>query len=333
MPCGSLKVLNEEHSMTVIHAIPSQSLAWLSHWRYLIPGLYDHHSCCNKSELWMTITIVLSHSSAWLSHMLYLLTALYDCQTCYNYSKLCITATLAVPTHSSVRLSNLLYLPTALYDECHTCCTYSQLCMTVKFAVSTHSSALPSKLLYLLAALYDCHLLCLLIALHYCQTCCTYSQLCMTATCCAYSQVCMTVKLAVPAQSSTWLSHLLYLLNAPHNHHTCCIYSAAQLVEAPLHITHYTLMHMPLIEKLSSLYNKIHHTYYTYSELCLTFWELLLDTCSSSGWSSSSQYSLHSDACACYRKNQNHFMVRMETNPSSPLLDHDANITGACVMF
>lgn len=212
-----------------------------------------------------------------------------------------MTVKLAEPTHSSVWLSNLLYLLTALHN-CQTCCICSQLCMSITLAVPTHSSVWLPHLLYLLTAL------------HYYQTCCTYSELCMT------------VKLAVYALSSALLSNLLHPLKALHNHHICCTYSAAPLVEAPLHITHYTLMNMPLTEKLNSLYNKIHHICCTYSELCLTFWELPLDICSSSGWSSSSQYSLHSDACACYRKNQTHFMIRMETNHSSPLLSHDANI-------
>ena len=211
-----------------------------------------------------------------------------------------MTVKLAVSTHSSACLSHLPYLLTALYD-CHTCSTYSQLCSTVKLAVPTQSSAWLSHLLCLHTALHDYH------------------------TCCAYTQLGMTITLAVPTHSSPRLSHLLCLLRSLHNHHTCCTYSAAQLIEAPLHITHYTPMHMPLTEKLNLLY-KIHYTCCTYLELCLTFWELLLDTCSSSGWSSSSQYSLHSDACACYRKNQTHFIIRMETNHSSPLLGHDANI-------
>jgi hypothetical protein len=46
----------------------------------------------------------------------------------------------------------------------------------------------------------------------------------------------------------------------------------------------------------------------TYCELCVTLSELLLDSdiCSSSGGISSSQYSLHSDACACHRKTKTH---------------------------
>jgi hypothetical protein len=309
----NLKVLYEDYCMSVIYAVPTQSSARLSNWRYLIPALYDHHSCCNNSELWKTMTLVLSHSSAWLSHVLYLLTAVYANQTCCIYSQLWMTVKLAISTHSSVCLSHSQYLLTALYD-CHTCSTYSQLCSTVKLAAPTQSSTWLSHLLCLHTALHDYH------------------------TCCAYTQFCMTITLAVPTHSSAWLSHLLCLHTARpdyhtccaysralHNHHTCCTYSAAQLIEAPLHIIHYTPMHMPLIEKLNLLY-KIHHTCCTYLELCLTFWELLLDTCSSSGWSSSSQYSLHSDACACYRKNQTHFMIRMETNHSLPLLGHDANI-------
>ena len=261
----------------------------------------------------MTVILaVFTHSSAWLSNLLYLLIALYDCQTCCTYSQLCITVKLAVPTHSSALLSNWLYLLRALYDW-QICCIYSQLCMSIALAVPTDGSVWLPHLLYLLTAL------------HYCQTCCTYSELHMTIT------------LAVPTHSSAWLSHLLCLLRALNDCQTCCTYSklcititlavlTQQLLEAPLHITHYTLMHMPIIEILNSLYNKIHHTCCTYSELCLTFWELLLDICSSSGWNSSSQYSLHSDACACYRKNQTHFMIRMETNHSSPLLGHDVKI-------
>jgi hypothetical protein len=263
----------------------------------------------------MTITVVvITQSSEWPWH-LYFLIALPDYHTCCTYSQLYMTVKLAVSTHSSALLPHLLYLLRALYN-CQTCCIYPQLCMMIAtLVVPTYSSAWLSNLLYLLTAL------------HYCQTCCTYSQLCMTAM------------LAVPTHSSALLSNLLYLLRAPHDYHTRCTYSKLcititlavliqQLSWLKLPFTLLiTLMHMPLIEKLNSLYNKIHHIYCTYSELCLAFWEMLLDTCSSSGWSSSSQYSLHSDACACYRKNQNHYMIGMETNPSSHLLGHDANIS------